>query len=493
MPDQARHDVSLTVSKLLQRAGSECTGIAFILSGIEGFSRGFDRHHGEILLAGRGSPRGLQMILTTRFVVFLAVGAVLFGASQWLQWLSLPGVGFAAFALAGALVDRARLREAVIEVTRSFDERLSLGADNPVAIRIANRGAILANGMVRDEHPEGFSADGNVMPFRIEPGRECEIIYRVTPPRRGDFPFGDTYIRLMGALGFASRQMRFATAAPVKVYPNLLDIRSYDAGLRRHRPLEPGRRPARVRGRGTEFESLRDYLPDDELRDVDWKATARRGKLVTRLYEEERSRNVLIALDCGRVMGSIVDGLTRLDHAVNAAAMLAHAAASRGDRVGFLAFATGVSVFLPPRPGRQQSMAIVERTYALRETTNESDYARAVAYLTGRISRRSLIVFLTDFADPASSEPLAVRISTLARKHVCVCAGIHDPVLTRNPVADCVDDAYRSAAARQASRARKEAAAALTASGAVVVDASPGELTRVVMEQYASAKSGGRF
>jgi uncharacterized protein (DUF58 family) len=156
----------------------------------------------------------------------------------------------------------------------------------------------------------------------------------VRPRRRGDYKFGDTTLRWLGPLGLVVRQGKVATAVPVKVYPNLLDVRRYDLMLRRNRLQELGLRSARQFGEGTEFERLREYTPDDEYRRINWKATARRHRPITVEYQTERSQNVIAILDCGRMMQSPVQQMAKLDYAVNAVLLLSYVASGKGGQDG---------------------------------------------------------------------------------------------------------------------------------------------------------------
>ncbi len=435
------------------------------------------------------------MIPTDRFIAVFAAGAILVGVSG-LAGVLLP-VGIVVMLAALALLGRDAVSlyaSPAPEVTRTCDDKLSVGADNPVALELFNPAKGSVSGTIRDEYPVGVNADGNQFPFSIESGEDATLGYHVTPYRRGDYQFGDIYLRLKGAAGFGVRQVRIPAGKPVKVYPNLLDIRGYE--LRARASLaQPGPRIIKLRGRGTEFESLREYLPDDELRAVDWKATARRNKLMTRQYEQERAQNVIIVLDCGRIMGPVVGTLTRLDHSVNAAMMLAHVAAVKGDRVGMLAFGEDISVYAAPKSGKDQTLGLLRMSYNLQDASGDSNYQRAMTYLSSRWTRRSLLVVFTDLTDPDSSRPLISALAGMARKHLCLCVSIVDPQVreTASRKPDVAAQAYDEAAAREVLDARRRAAAALTAVGAIPLDVGPGDLTPEVVNEYLKIKSAARL
>lgn len=432
------------------------------------------------------------MIFTPRFALALAAAAVLIGLSGRVSLFAALGSVLLGSAVAVAAADVILLtRRSRLEVERECEDRLSLGARNPVKLRIANLSPAPLRGRIRDDYPVGTCARGEEQDFTLPARGQTVITYQVVPSNRGDYEFGDIYVRLSGPLGMAVRQIRIPARRCVKVYPNLLEIRRYDALLRRRLPLQPGRRPARTYGRGTDFESLRDYLPDDELRAVDWKATARRGRLTVRQYQQERAQNILILLDCGRLMGSVVSGLTRMDHAVNAAAVLAHAAEVRGDRVGLLAFNSDVRVFLPPRGGRSQTLRLLSLAYHLNEATGDSDYARAFAFLSSRWTRRSLLIVFSDIPDVESIGPLAAQLAGAARRHLCLAAAVSDPevVAAATTAPTGPDAAYAAAAARQSIEARREAKARIASTGSVVVEAAADGFTAAVVESYLDIKT----
>lgn len=431
-----------------------------------------------------------------RLAVVILVGGLMVGFSTWFAPLKTAGVAFTSVGLVLAASEWIRLSRGIrLKADRLCDEKLSLGAENLVRLRIRNSSYARLSGLVRDEHPEGMDAPRNVMPLQMTPRSEMTLSYHVTPPTRGDFEFGDTYIRLTGPLGLLMRQIRLPMKQQVKVYPNLLDMRRYEIGLRRARAVQPGQRLVRLLGRGTDFESLREYSPDDEFRAVDWKASARRGKLTTRQYQDEKAQNVMIVLDSGRVMGAVIAGLTRLDHGINAAMMVAHVAAIKGDKVGLMAFGEDIIAYSPPRAGRSQVLNLLRLTYNLREAAGDSNYYRAIPYLTRKWTRRSLVVFFTDMMDPESSKPLISQITSLTKKHLCMCVVMSDPAVLQASSGEVTtpEEVFTAAAARQALQARKRAIAQLTRAGAIVLDVPPESFTPAVVNEYLNIKARGRL
>ena len=250
----------------------------------------------------------------------------------------------------------------------------------------------------------------------------------------------------------------------------------------------------RLRGRGTEFESLRDYQPDDELRWVDWKASARRGNLVARDYDIERSQQIMLVLDMGRPMASLLDYMTKLDHAINASVMLTYVSAQSNDRVGLMAFADEVVSYMPPGKGSGQLPLVLDQLYPLQPRQLESDYRGAFAYLANRLRKRALIVIFTDLIDPDSSRRLMDNLSLLHPRHLVLCVALSDyelkQILSGAP-AD-LTGLYQQAMATAVLEDRQLALAHLHQRGILTLDAAPSDLSVAVVNRYLAIKREGR-
>jgi uncharacterized protein (DUF58 family) len=361
-------------------------------------------------------------------------------------WLATP-LGLGVLALAVLLEWRMGPGGRAFTARRISPDRLSIGVENPIEVVVHNAGGRSTAILVRDELPPALPSDRLVLVGRVAAGAEARLQYTVTPPRRGDFQFDRIVLRWRGALGLAWRQRAFPAEQGIKVYPNLRDLHRYDLLVRRGLLSDAGSRLARRFGPGTEFERLREYVPDDEYRRINWKATARRGVPIVNEFETERSQNVLIALDSGRLMAAVADGLTKLDHALNAGLLLTYAASLRGDRVALLCYADRVSAFLPPRRGRRAFLQILERLYRLQAEPTESDHAAAFSYLAARNPRRSLLVLFTDLSEPESARALVAHLARASSRHLVAVCTVSDPALT---VPGRVRGARRAAGLREA-------------------------------------------
>lgn len=424
------------------------------------------------------------------FALFLA------GAVPLLVEMVTPGFGGITLLWGGALlvatfVDYLLLPSpASIEIERQVEPQLSLGTENAVQLSLRNGSLWHWRVTVHDEPPEGMSHDFEDASLLLKPGIRSTLTYHVVPKARGDFAFGDLWVRVMGRWGLVTRIRRIPAAQEVKVYPNLIETTKFTLMARRGRLQQVGIRAARLMGAGREFESLRDYQPDDEYRRIDWKATARRGKLISRQYEVERSQNVVLVLDVGRTMLAEIDGIAKMDYAVNAALLLAYVATLSDDKVGLLVFADTVQTWIPPRKGRSQVYNILDALYNARARRVEPDYRSALGYLAARWRKRSLMVVFTDLWDPDSSRRTIVELAALQPRHLVACVTLMDTKILRtvNAPLEEPSDVYRQAVSIQVLDDRARATAELQRRGVLVVDSPAEKLSAALVNRYLEVK-----
>jgi uncharacterized protein (DUF58 family) len=414
----------------------------------------------------------------------MALGAIA-PFMEWVAW------GYFVVVLSAMFIDW-RLAGDIgqFELTRGHDTKLSLGAENPIRVSLRNRSWRRVNFKVRDEAPELFRIETRTMEGQVSPRGEWSQIYHVRPLRRGDYQFGDLSLRWVGALGLVVRQAKVEAKEPVKVYPNLLDVRRYDLLLRRNRLQEMGLRTTRQFGEGTEFERLREYLPDDEYRRINWKATARRNFPVTTEYQTERSQQVIAVLDTGRMMQSPVADIAKLDYVVNAVLLLTYVATGKGDRVGMMSFADDVQHYLGPRQGRGQFYRMLELLYAVEPQPVEPDYRKALAYLAVKQRRRALVVVFTDLTGGASLNSLVAQMSMLARSSLPLLVTISDPDVVKTSQMKPGDSlgVYQRAVANQILDERKVILDSLRQRGVLTLDVPANQLSMSVINRYLELK-----
>lgn len=411
------------------------------------------------------------------------------------------GLGFAAALtfdaalLAGAALEGRALSRAAPEARRRMDARLVVGVDNVVTVQLRNPGARTLRVRVRDDLPDGWAGSPDELEVTLPPHSRRELSYTVRPGRRGRFRFGDLHLRITGRAGLGAAIVAVRAATDARVYPNVLGPRRYELAARLGGLRQAGFRRVRATGGGGEFEQLAEYVPGQPYRDVDWKATAKRGRPVVRLHQQERSQQVLLCIDCGRMMAPKLDGISKLDHAINAALMLAYVALRNGDRVGLVVFADVVKTFVPPGRGPGQYRRLLEALYEVEASSTHVDFRRLVEILKLRVPRRALLVMFSDLLDQDHAMPLAEHAGLLRRKHLPVCVTMQDPVageLADRPAVTELD-VYRRAAAADVLAERDAVKAHLAKSAVDVVEAPPGELSVATVNRYLEIKARHRL
>jgi uncharacterized protein (DUF58 family) len=405
-------------------------------------------------------------------------------------WL-IPPVMLCALAL--ALGDLAQLRGGMgaLSVRRSLRARVGRGSLFPVTLRIGNSSSTPAVGEARDVLPKEARPDYWSGVFELPPNNEATLRHVLAIPRRGLHRFGPVFIRLRGPFGFLEAQRGFDCPAEVKVMPEgaVGEEGLHKDSLDERRFLDKFRQRRR-RGQGMEFESLREYRAGDEPRRIDWRSSARHGRLIVRQFQVEQHRELLIALDCGRLMGPETGEGTKLDRAVDSALMLSRVALKKGDRCGVALFDDKVLGYLPPQSGARAYQAIEESLYEAQSRWRESDFAAMFAALQTRLVKRALVIVLSDLVDVETSERCRGGLAALARRHVVVFVALRTPILDeliRSPV-DSQRDIARKAVGMRLARERERTLSALSHSGVQVLDVEPREVTVPLINRYLSIR-----
>ena len=435
-----------------------------------------------------------RLIPTPRLVFIFAVGALpLALAVQVPQVLWAAAVYDAALFLLVLADFRRAPGPAAIALERRVGPHLAVGERETVAV-LAQSAAPRATAIqVRDEPPLGFAAEGRLLSLLLGPRGRARAAYGVTPADRGDYAFSGFTVRAAGPLGLVYRQWRVSHRTEVQVYPNFRLAARMELMGRRSHLLRTGLHALRRRGEGRTFESLRDYVQGDDTRHLDWKATARRGKPMVREYEVERHQNIFVMVDAGRMMTARVGAMTKLDYAVNAALLVAHAAVGQGDKVGLMAFADEVLAYVPPGGGKRQIGRVLEALYGVRARLIEPDYGVAFRYLAARRLQRALVLVFTDLVDARASARMLRHVGALIPRHLPLLAAIADPALERYAAAAPaeVGAVYRQAVARDLLQDRADAIRGITARGGLALDVPPDGLNLAVVNRYLEVKRRG--
>lgn len=403
-------------------------------------------------------------------------------------------------ARAGLSLDVVRTVRVDVDATpRAAGLALELDEQFPPSFRVRAR-TWRATGPVApvDGDPSG-GPDGIVLPQR----GTVELVRVYTTSVRGEHAVGDMRVRLTGPWGLVQRSSRLSGARTIRVEPALLGLKRSLALAASERWRDLGARTVRRRGGLTEFESLRDHVVGDDLRLVDWKAFAKRGRPIVRQFQEERGQELVILVDCGRRMAAttaedlprergtkriVARGWTKLDHALDTALEIAAVALQGGDRVGLMAFDAEVRAWVPLGRGRAHLGALRRGVFALEARARETDFARALRELSTRQRRRALVLVLSDVADPLSVEAQRAALRVGSMRHRIVFVGLDDPVL--RAVADArvpADPALRAAALRLTDE-RREGLRRLSGAGVRALDSLPAEAAAPLLAAWLDAR-----
>jgi len=440
------------------------------------------------------------MILTGRTGLLALLGILPIAVSPW------PARAFLVLltALAALVVVDTVLAASTrrLRYTRSPDASARLAQPVEVELRIHNDGRRRFRGQIRDAWPPSARAEPRIHAVNLPAGQHQQIQTRLRPVRRGDQRAAAVTARSFGPMGLAGRQGSQAVPGQVRVLPPFLSRKHLPSRLAKLREID-GLLPTLIRGQGTEFDSLREYVVGDDVRSIDWRATARRADVVVRTWRPERDRRVVIVLDTGRTAAGRVGvdptaadpaGWPRLDWSLDAALLLAALASRAGDHVDFLAHdrLSRAGVF---GASRTELLAqLVDAMAPLQPALVEPDWRAMVAAVARRTRRRSLVVLLTDLNATALDEGLLPVLPQLSAKHRMVVAAVADPRVDQ--MAAGRSDAasvYDAAAAERSRTDRRTIAARLRRSGVDVVDAVPTELAPALADCYLAMKATGRL
>ncbi|MDH6196459.1 uncharacterized protein (DUF58 family) [Mycobacterium frederiksbergense] len=440
------------------------------------------------------------MVLTGRAGLVALIGVLPIGLAPW------PATAFAVLAalLGVAIVADVALAGSPsgLRLVRGGESTARLGQTVDALLTVHNTGRRRVRGALRDAWPPSTTAHPRAHQLNIAAGQQVQLTTRLHPVRRGDQRCELVTVRSIGPLGLAGRQRSQPLAGQVRILPPFLSRKHLPSRLARLRELD-GAIPVLIRGQGTEFDSLREYVVGDDVRSIDWRATARRADVVVRTWRPERDRRVVIVLDTGRTSAGRVGvdptardpgGWPRLDWSMDAALLLAALASRAGDHVDFLA------IDRVPRAGvwgasRTELLATLVGAMApLQPALVESDATAMVSAIMRRVRGRALVVLLTDLNASALDEGLMTVLPQLSARHQVLLAAVADPRV--DELAAGRSDAaqvYDAAAAERARNDRRGIASRLRRYGVDVVDAPPEDLAPALADHYLAMKAAGKL
>ncbi|HRE01493.1 MAG TPA: DUF58 domain-containing protein [Ilumatobacteraceae bacterium] len=434
-------------------------------------------------------------IPTARFALVVALSAVVVLAVAGDDWSVLWLVE--AVLLVVMLADAfAAVSPSSIDVARSHPESIVLGETTVVTWTIENRAERAVHVAVGDALWPSLNATRRRVETVLHPLARHVASARLRPERRGRFPLDEVVVRTRGPLGLAVRHRVQHAPSVLRVMPAFPSRDSIQQRLSRPRVIDVGVRALRVRGSGTEFDQLREMRLGDDPQRIDWAATAKHQRPIVRQVRAEHDQSVVILLDNGRVMAGQIDGTPRVEHAMDAALGLTAVATHLGDRVGLVSFDRSVVTVVPPSHAKTQPRLVAEAMYQLEPELSESAYLSAFSYATARFRRRSLYVVLTELAEAAVEEAILPALPILCRHHLVIVATVQDPLVSEwaaGTGGTAASGMFRQAAAIAQLQHRRRSVARLTAAGAIVIDARPGELATRLVDTYLELKASSRL
>ena len=457
-------------------------------------------HPDQVRAACVPRSRWLAFGLTPR-AIWLFVAGLLFVLPGFFDArLAYAMLAWDALVIAAMLFDGLRLpAPRAITVERSWSNAPSLDCETEIEIAIEQGGSIIVDCRLVDDLPDALVATPATQRLRVFPHVRASLRYRILPRERGDAMAGSVYLRCASILGLIERWCAAPLEQTVRVYPTLRQGEEQEIFLARGRQIDLQLRQARQRGLGRDFESLREYLDGDDLRDVCWTATARRGQLITRRYQTERNQAIWIVLDAGRLLrGRVLPdttdpnrwGHSKLDYACSTAVAMAQLALFSGDRVGLLVYGQHIQQRVLPGRGPAHLRLIVEALAQARAELGEADHLRATATLNRWQPRRALILWVTDLAETAMRPEVIDGASQLLHRHVLLFVAMAQPDV--QSIADArprnVAEMYRASAAQELTTRRELLLARLREQGALTLDLDPAQLTSAVLNQYLKVK-----
>jgi uncharacterized protein (DUF58 family) len=430
------------------------------------------------------------MALTGRAAIVALIGTLAALAFRS-AWAVLVVDGLIAGGIVADCVLAGGIRQ--LRATRSGDTRILLGQQGAVTLTIGNPGRRTLRGVVRDAWPPSAGAARDRAAVLIPGGGQATLTTTLVPQRRGDRPAGRVTVRSLGPLGLAGRQAGLTVPWSVRVLPPFLSRRHLPEKLAQLRQLD-GQHRSLVRGPGTEFDSLREYVVGDDVRSIDWRSSARRTEVMVRTWRPERDRRIIIVLDTGRTSAGRVAGLPRLDTSMDAALLLAALAVRAGDRVDLLAVDRQLRARVVGA-GRGEVLAALTSAMAVLDAElTESDYGVMASAVLATARQRCLVVLLTDLSPAALTAGLLPRIGLLSSRYRLLIGAVSDPRVAQLAAGRGDAEAvYAAGAAARAQADRARISALLSRRGVEIVDAPPDRLPSALADAYLRLKAAGQL
>jgi uncharacterized protein (DUF58 family) len=380
------------------------------------------------------------------------------------------------------------------DVSRDLPAVLPVGVSREIVLRLKSRGHASVRGSLHDDHPQGFVSKGLPVNFVLNSDRQLVVSYLLTPHQRGEYRFGGCHLKVQSPFNWLTRKVVLAHEQDLKVYPNFAPLAKLTLIGAEQASRVIGAHVRRKRGDGTEFQQLREYRPGDSMRQIDWKASQRMRKLISREYQEERNQKIILALDTGRRMMARDGTLSHFDHTLNASLVLAHMALRKGDAVG-LQVLSPEGRYLPPGRGLGTVDAILNTVFDLHAECEATDYLRMFEHLSRYQTRRALILVITNVRDEDIEDMLSAVIQ-LRKKHLVCVASLREDVLEsseQNTEIKTMEQALRLSSIANYIGHRERAHEKLRSANIDVLDVSCSALPSALVEHYLRIKKSGKL
>jgi uncharacterized protein (DUF58 family) len=429
-------------------------------------------------------------------VFFAAMGGitVLFVLSYFFTWLYVPAL-FCIFLLALWLLTESRLLYAKnsIELQRHCAEKWSNGDDNTVSIDIRNGYSFGIKAEVYDELPEELQIRDFRKTLYIGPGDTVQISYSVKPVKRGEYLYGKCNVLVSLPSGIVQRRYRLGEEVKIAVYPSFLSMQRYEFLAISNRLQEAGIRKIRKTGHQHEFDQIKEYVSGDDYRTLNWKATARKNRLMVNQFQDERSQQVFCLINKGRVMKSPFEGMTLLDHAINTSLILCNTALKRHDKAGVITFDESQVQVLPAQKKKDQLHNIQNLLYNQQTRFLEADYGKLYATLRRQVPQRSLLILFTNFDAVSSMERQLPYLKAINRQHLLLVVFFRNAETDRLPdmPGNTVSNVYLKAIAEKFRMEKEEIVSSLRQHGITSLLSSPAGLTVHTLNKYIEMKAKG--
>lgn len=433
------------------------------------------------------------MGLTKRFILLLVLGLIPVGITIPLNGsltvFLLYNLGCAALLLWDFWVSRDG--EALL-VERSGDDVLSIYEPESISFQITNPTHQLLAFELKDETPDfHFKCEKRGFSGELAPNSRQIFSYPVVPTKRGAFMFGSVHLRYTGRLGLCKRSFVLPLSQEFRVYPNLRNLRKYRLSLCNNRMFKEARRNLRSLGKGTAFESLREYVSGDDYRKINWTATARGDKPIVNQYEPEKNQHVHILIDTGRPMSYTVKGWRKLDLVINTALILSDIVNQGGDLSGLMLFNEKVQNLIMPAKGADHRKKMLEALYHIEHTNRTSSYDEAFYTLRSRERHRSILFLFTDFDTPEDAEYILRVMPVISRSHVVVLILIRSEGVEAlgNSDVNSQETLYQKGVALELLEERRRIIHLLNRKGVLCIECAPEQLETVAINRYVEIKN----